>query len=327
MGRVYGAFAPLSTVSVRRGYSAAMGRAARAYVSLALALSLASPPALAQRAGGKPTGGASSLQSAPADVETAEQLYAKLDYDGANAVAERVVKKTGLTHDQLLRAYRVLAVTCAILDREEQARDAFLQLLTYEPDYQADPNLGPKVNTPFMEARGSFRSLSSKPGIEVSASVSTSGGTLRVTTRDPTRIVKRVNVGYRWTSSGEYSISQINPGEVVVAVEVAAPPAGRTRLDFYVQALDERDNAVLEAGNPSVPKSAFAEAGASSGAARGSGKAEGGSVFSSPIFWIATGLAVLGGGAAAAYFAFRPQDPPTRASLSPVIVCGSDRCN
>jgi hypothetical protein len=155
--------------------------------------------------------------------------------------------------------------------------------------------------------------------------VSTNGGTLRVTTRDPTRIVKRVNIGYRWTSSGEYSISQINPGEVVVAVEVAAPPPGRTRLDFYVQALDERENAVLEAGNPSVPKSAFAEAGVAGGPAKG-GKAEGGSVFSSPFFWLAAGAVLVGGGTAA-YFVLRPQDPPTRAALSPVILCGTERCN
>ena len=305
-----------------------MGGGARVLIATALAATVlvSSGPAQAQRANGspaRPAGGATSLQAAPAEVETAEQMYAKLDYEGANAVSERVVKRSGLSHDQLVRAYRVLAVTYAVLDKEELARDAFLQLLTYESDYQADPNLGPKVNTPFMEARGSFRSLSAKPGIEVAANVSTNGGTLRVTTRDPTRIVKRVNVGYRWTSSGEYSISQINPGEVVVAVEVAAPPPGRTRLDFYVQALDDRENAVLEAGNPSVPKSAFAEAGA---AATPRAKPEGGSIFSSPIFWIATGVVLIGGGTAA-YFAFRPQDPPTRATLAPVILCGTERCN
>lgn len=294
-----------------------------ALVALVLAGSLVSAPAVAQRA--KPTPG-STLQSAPADVETAEQLYAKLDYEQANAVAERVVKKNGLTHDQLVRAYRVLAVTYAVLDKEEQARDAFLQLLTYDADYQADPNLGPKVNTPFMEARGSFRSLPTKPGIDVSASVSTNGGTLRVTTRDPTRLVKKVNVGYRWTSSGEYSVSQINPGEAV-AVEVGAAPATRTRLDFYVQALDERDNAVLEAGNPNVPKSAFAEAGASRGGGGGNGgKSEGGSVFSSPIFWTFVGVAAIGGGTAL-FFALRPNDPPSSAQLSPIIRCGGDRCN
>jgi hypothetical protein len=282
-------------------------------------VAISASPAFAQRT--KPTQGL----SAPADVETAEQLYAKLDYEQANAVAERVVKKNGLSHDQLVRAYRVLAVTYAVLDKEEAARDAFLQLLTYDADYQADPNLGPKVNTPFMEARGSFRSLPTKPGIEVVAAVSTSGGTLRVTTRDPTRIVKKVNVGYRWTSSGEYTVAPITPGEAV-AVEVAAAPANRTRLDYYVQALDERENAVLEAGNPNVPKSAFAEAGGGDKGGGGKGGKESGSILSSPFFWIFAGAAVAGGGTAL-FFALRPSDPPTKAALSPVIACGEARCN
>ena len=260
--------------------------------------------------------------SAPADVETAEQYYAKLDYETANAVAERVVKQRGLTHDQLVRAYRVLAVTYAILDKEEQARDAFLQLMTYEPDYEVDRNLGPKVSTPYTEARGSFRSLPTKPAIEVSATIQTSGGTLRVTTRDPTRVVKKVVVGYRWTSSGEFVTSQIGSGDGV-AVEVAAAPAGRTRLDFYAQALDDRDNAVLEAGNPQIPKSAFA---AADGGGGGGKKSEGGSIFGSPVFWVIASAAVIGGGTAL-FFAVRPQDPPTKATLSPVIVCGNDRCN
>ena len=263
--------------------------------------------------------------SAPADVDTAEALYAKLDYDGANAVAERVVRQKGLTHDHLVRAYRVLAVTYAVLDKEEEAQKAFLQLLTYDPDYQVDPNLGPKVNTPFVEARGSFRSLPSKPGIEVSATLQTTGGTLRVTTRDPTKMVRKVIVGYRWTSSGEYATSQIASGDAV-SVEVAAAPAGRTRLDFYAQALDDRDNAVLEAGNPQVPKSAFAEAGSISGGGKGKGGEGGGSILASPIFWIVAGAAVAGGGTAL-FLALRPQDPPTKASLSPVMQCGTDRCN
>jgi hypothetical protein len=315
------------STGAREAYPLHMGRGSRGRAGLAFVVAasfvVASVPCSAVAQRGKP---ASAVQAPPADVETAEALYAKLDYEQASSVAERVVKKSGLTHDQLVRAYRVLAVTYAVLDKEEQARDAFLQLLTYDADFQADPNLGPKVNTPFMEARGSFRSLPTKPGIDVSASVSTNGGTLRVTTRDPTRMVKKVNVGYRWTSSGEYAVSQINPGEAV-AVEVGAAPAGRTRLDFYVQALDERENAVLEAGNPNVPKSAFAESGGGGGRSGGKDvKPEGGSVFSSPVFWVLTSAAVIGGGAAL-FFVLRPQDPPTSASLSPVIRCGVDRCN
>ncbi len=257
----------------------------------------------------------------PADVETVESLYAKLDYENATLVAERVLKQKGLSHDQLVRTYRVLAVTYAILDKEEQSRDAFVQLLVYDPEYQVDPNLGPKVNTPFVEARGVYRSLASKPGIEVAANVRSDGGTLRVTTRDPTRVVKKVVVGYRWTSSGEYKTQQVQAGDAVV--EVAVAPTGRTRLDFYAQALDANDNAVLEAGNPSVPKSAFIEAAPTVAPPRK--EESSGGILSSPVFWLVTGAVVVGGGTAA-FFAFRPQDPPDRADLGPILFCGTNRC-
>jgi hypothetical protein len=291
------------------------GAAVLLAASLAAAQALAAPP--------KPAAPSANGLSAPADVDTAEALYAKLDYDGANSVAERVVKQRGLSHDQLVRAYRVLAVTYAVLDKDDDAQKAFFQLLVYDPDYQVDPNLGPKVTQPFMNARGTFRVLPSKPGLEVSAAVQTTGGTLKVTTRDPTKIVKKVVVGYRWTSSGDYTTAQLSSGEG--NVEIGAAPGGRTRLDFYAQALDDHDNAVLEAGSPQVPKSAFAEAG-SRGGGGGGKKDEGGSIFASPIFWIVAGAAVVGGGTAL-FFAVRPQDPPTKASLAPVIQCGTDRCN
>ncbi len=260
----------------------------------------------------------------PTDVETAEQLYAKLDYDKANEVAALVIKQKNLTHDQLVRAYKIYAVTNAILDKEEAARDAFLQLLIFDPEYTVDTNLGPKVSTPFVEARGQYRSLPSKPGMEVVANVRADGGQLRVTTRDPTRLAKKVTVGYRWTSSGEYNVSQLGTGEGTV--EVAEAPPGRTRLDFYAQALDERDNAVFEAGSPAVPKSTFVEAGAKPVASGTTPVADkGGSIFSSPFFWVFAGAAVAGGGTAL-FFALRPNDPPTQASFSPVIRCGADLC-
>lgn len=284
----------------------------------ALALVLSSP-ALAQPKGGK------ARVEAPAEVESAEQLYVKLDYDKAHEVAERVIEQRNLTHDELVRAYRVLAVTSAILDKEEQAQGAFLHLLVFDPDYTVDPNLGPKVSAPFIEARGQFRSLPTKPGVDVVANVRSDGGKLRVTIRNPTRIAKKVAVGYRWTSSGEYTVSTLPVSDA--AVEVAPAIDGRTRLDFYALALDERDNAVFEAGNPQVPKSAFVEATVrlgGSGAGDGTDK-RGGSIFSSPVFWIIAG-GVVAGGATAAFFALRPEDPATRASLSPQIRCGVEPC-
>jgi hypothetical protein len=277
-------------------------------VVLTLTLLLVAPNAVAQRG---------------RDVDTAEQLYTKLDYDKANEVAERVIKGRSLTHDQLVRAYRILAVTYAILDKEELARDAFLHLLVFDPDYTVDPNLGPKVSTPFVEARGQFRSLPSKPGIDIVPNVRSEGGQLRVTTRDPTHIAKKVTVGFRWTSSDEYTTSQLPIGDATV--EVAAAPPGRTRLDFYATAIDEHDHAVFEAGSPQSPKINFIEAGPRPSGGTREPESRGGSIFASPLFWIVTGAVVVGGGTAL-FFALRPNDPATSASLTPVLRCGAEPC-
>jgi hypothetical protein len=256
----------------------------------------------------------------PAEVEVAEQLYAKLDYDGANSVAERVTKLRALSHDQLVRVYKVLAVTSAILDKEEQAKEAFKLLLTYDPEYQVDENLGPRVSTPFVEAKGFWRNQAMKPGLEVQLSVRVQeGGTLRVTTRDPTKIVKKLNMGYRWGATGEYTTSSLTVGDSVITQIVPGPP-GRTRVDYWVQALDERDNVAMEVGQPAVPKTFFAEASKGAG-----GGTKGGFVGSTP-FWIGLGGAAVAGGAVAGFFLLRPKDPPTAAVVTPSLVCGAEKC-
>jgi len=262
-----------------------------------------------------------AAKPAPAsqDVELAEQLYAKLDFEQANTVADRALKQRGLTHDQLVRATKVLALTHAVLDHEEQSRDAFIQLLAYDADFQLDQNLGPKVSAPFLEARGFWRAQSQKPGISTTTLLRTNEtGSLKIVTRDPTHLVKKLTVGYRWASSGEFTVVPANVGEGS-SVDVPAPPTGKTRLDYFVQAADDRDDIVFENGSPQVPKSAFAEGGALVATSKGS------SVFASPIFWIAAGV-VVAGGATAAYFATRPGEP-TSATLRAVPFCGTERCN
>ena len=67
--------------------------------------------------------GLACLEAAPAraadprvqqDLEQAEQALVNLDYEGANKAAARVVQQRGLSHEQLVRAYRVLGVTDAV---------------------------------------------------------------------------------------------------------------------------------------------------------------------------------------------------------------------
>lgn len=253
----------------------------------------------------------------PATVDAAEQAYAKLDYQTANAVAQALAGQHGLTHDSLVRAYRVLALTHAILDHSDLARDAFIALLAYSPDYQLDPNLGPKVEGPFFEARGFWRAEAARPGIELSPSVRYGEkGAVKVTTRDPGHMVKAVRAGTRWGSSGEYLVRTVAVGDAV-STDVPAGPPGATRLEYWASAVDDREDVVFEAGTPEAPRFLVVDVGANKPHAT----TPSGSLLSKPIFWLVTGAVVIGG-AAAVFLATRP-GTATSTTLSPTIRCGN----
>jgi hypothetical protein len=279
------------------------------------------------------TGAVGAARAAPpakataADVEAAEQQYSNMNYDDAYKIADRVIRQVrGLSHDQLVRVYRVYALTSAVLDKEDTAREAFVLLLTYNPDFQADPNLGPRVTTPFVEARGFWRAQQLKPGIDVTATLRQGEpAALRVSTRDPTHIVRKVTVGFRWDPNAEFSTRNVAAADAV-PVDLPPAPPNQTKLDYYALALDERDNVVFESGNTTSPKSAIAmerPPPAIAGSTTEKPPASS-SVFSSPVFWIVTGVVVVGG-ATAIVLATRKQDeeflPPTSATFSP-RVCG-----
>ncbi len=298
-------------------------RSARA-LAVAIAIThawLAGTPAAAAPTA---TSGAETSASTPADVDSAEDLYAKLDYEHANEAAKRALDKGGLSHDDVVRTYRVLAITNAILGSSDASRDAFFELLTCEPTFEVDTSLGPKVTAPFSEAKGRFRSLLTVPGIDVSTSIDTAGGTLKITARNPTRVAKRVVVGYRWGASGAY-VTETAASDTTTNIDVAAAPTGRSRLDYYATALDAKGNVVFETGNTRAPKSFFAEEHRAAGAAKGKKGDDEGSFIGSTAFWLLAGAVVAGGGTAL-YFGLRPSDPPTSASLLPILTCGTDRC-
>jgi hypothetical protein len=255
------------------------------------------------------------------DLATAEKFYGDLDYDHANLVAARILDGKGLSHSELLRALRVLALTDAALGHEDQAREEFIQLLTYSADFQVDPNLGPRVTAPFLEARGYWRSQAEKPGIDVLATVHADGpGTLRVTTRDPSHIVKSGTVGFRWGSSVPYTTAPLTvSGGDGILFEVPERPANVARLDYYAQVLDDHGNAVMEVGNPTSPKSAIVDI---PKAAAGSAAGEKKTIFSSPIFWTVAGVIVAGAAATTSYLLLKPKNP-SGATLTGKAVCGS----
>lgn len=265
------------------------------------------------------------------DVAAAEAAYGQLSYEDAVRRAELLSKRKGLSHDQLVRVYRILAISRASLGDDEKAREAFVLLLTYEPDTTIDKSFGPKVQQPYQEARGYWRQQPAKPGVEATVSALRQGSTatLRATPRDPTHTVHDLVIAYRFGAKGTFEVKTLPAGAQSVDFTV---PAGESRLDYYVQARDANESIVFEVGSAQAPKTALVEAKAVvDPGARGREGTASKSIFASPIFWIATG-AVVAAGAVGTYFIAtsgktrEEQLPPNRSGISPIIFCGAERC-
>jgi hypothetical protein len=305
-----------SVVRSSHGAARASAGARRLVVGVvgALAIAAASAPTVAHAG--------TSTQ----EIETAETAYVNLDYGEANRIVDGIVKRRGLTHDELVRAYRVLALSSAVLEKPAVAKAAFIQLLTYDPSFHLDANLAPRVQAPFFEALGYWRAQSGKPGVEAVASVRAStGGTLRVVTRDPTHVTRRVIVGYRW-NPGVWIATDVNPDEVTF--EIPAAPPGSSRFDYYVQALDGREDEVFVLGSAAVPKVVVVDARDVPPIVVAS---EGHSVFKSPVFWTITGIVVAGAATTAVILlAHRREEiidkPATTGNLTPALTCKGGPC-
>lgn len=277
--------------------------------------------------------GAYADQANEAEIEVAERAYLSLDYAVAIDHVDRAIEHGALTHSALVRAYRVAAVSHAALEQFGPAKEAFRKLLMIDPDYDLDRGLSPKIQMPYAEARGEWRAELEHPGMEVAPVVAPGeAGTLRITTRGFAGLVKHVVTGYRWGSMGQ-AVERSDAPQERIDAPLAAPPPGTSRLDFWVQAKDDREDVLFEVGSPATPKTTFLSPGPAVEARSGLPPTPGeapprrGGLFSSPVFWTIASVVVVGAGAAT-YFVLSKGN--SSASLTPRLACGnspSDSCN
>ncbi len=265
-----------------------------------------------------------ALATPEGDLASAENAYAALDYPAASTKADEVLAQRGLSHDVLVRATRVAALSHAALGHSDKAKEYFTLLLGYDPDFKVDSKLGPRFNEPFAEARGYWQAQGRRPSMEVQAVMQYGqAGQIRVVTVDPMNNIKRVAVGYRWAPARDYTNVTVEPG--TRSIDVPANPSGAGRLDYWVRAMDSKDNAVFEEGSPDGPKTVIVNEPATRGG--GGTTEEKKSFFGSGLFFVATGV-VLAGAAVGGYFLLRPTEytPAGTGRTSFGAACGASRC-
>ncbi|MDF2696437.1 MAG: hypothetical protein K0S65_4820 [Labilithrix sp.] len=256
------------------------------------------------------------------DLAAAENAYAGLDFPTALTSAESVLAQRDLSHDVLTRATRVAALSHAALGHAEQAKQQFILLLEYDADFKLDSKLGPRFTEPFAEARGYWHAQGRKSGMDVQVVVQWGQeGEIRVVTRDPLGVVKKIAAGYRWAPKQTYTTAEVDTSGK--GIRVPANPEGSTRFEYWVRALDTKNNAVFEDGTPETPQIRTV-----SEPVREASQQPKRSIFASPLFYIIGG-GVLASAAVGSYFAFRPteyQAPSTGRGVFGAS-CGGVRCD
>lgn len=271
------------------------------------------------------TAASAALAAPEADLAAAENSYAALDYATALSSAEAVLAQPRLGHDVLTRATRVSALSHAALGHADKAKEQFVLMLEYDPDFKVDSKLGPRFSEPFSEARGYWQAQGRKAGMDVQVVVQYGQpGDIRVKTTDPLGVVKRVNAGWRWAPKRDYTTVEIDPSGSK-SVEVGANPEGSTRLEYWVRGVDAKGNAVFESGTPDAPQLTTVNEPQAAGAA---GPEKKKSFFTNPVVLAVTGV-VVAGAAVGLYFAFRPTDYQTPSTARGVLGagCGGSRCD
>jgi hypothetical protein len=271
---------------------------------------------------------AASVDDARTLLERAENAYGMLECESALASAEALSARGGLPHDVLVRMARLLTLANAALDRDGAAREAAVRLYAYDPTFRIDSELSPKLRTPVLEARLFWRDQPALPGIEaVVKASSTQPSPVSVKLRDPLHFVARVEVRYRWGQDARFTLLPAGKGERVTFT-VPEPPPGELRLDYFVRALDDKENVVLELGTEEAPRSAVALPPLVP--ARSREGERGRSLIASPVFWTIAG-AVVAGSATGIYLATRPAEvsvaPTSVVRLGGGVGCGGQSCN
>lgn len=256
----------------------------------------------------------------------AEKLYGELDFSGAARAAEAALAGGGLSKEQVVRSYRLLAIARSALDDASGARAAFVTLLGVEPAFVVDANLGPRVTSPFEEAKAFWATQQGRPTLAASASAKPGGpGVIRISVRNPLGFFKDVRAGHRLRGTQAFTMTSVPPGDTSIPIEATQKAA---MLEYFVVGLDAQNNVLAASGTEASPQTLFIDAPPPPkppALPPRRAPEQRNSVFASGWFWGVVGVVVLGG-AAVGYAATRPPQPPTSALAAGQIWCGAGPC-
>jgi tetratricopeptide (TPR) repeat protein len=189
-------------------------------------------------------------------LSEARQKLENLDFPGALEASERALESPQAGPAELADAYRIKGLSLSAQDRKKESLDAFIKLLSIDPDFQISADISPKLSAPFHQALVKARDFVSITLVHSPAGPRKNPQLKELSVNlvsDPHSLVKQLRACYR-TGLGPWSRSP--------TVEVSGPgsfslplPEGASSKDvqYYFEALTAAGGVLARAGSRDQP--------------------------------------------------------------------------
>lgn len=242
-------------------------------------------------------------QGGPDLLASAEAAYSEVDFERARAAASEAISTGGLSPTELVRAYQLVGVSASALGDASAAREAFVQMVSIDPDAHLDDTVPPRLRAPFLEARGQVSGRSGRLSAEVQ--LARAYGALRIALTDPFDLVVTVRLHARVEGQVEFTTSEHDPEPEIMARESGASSADR--MEYWLEALDAHGNQVLLVGTEYEPRVVGRIAAVAAGEGTTPVDSGGPGILGEPVFWIIVGAVVAVGAGIGIGFAIDSQ--------------------
>ncbi|HVE87748.1 MAG TPA: hypothetical protein VND93_33050 [Myxococcales bacterium] len=198
------------------------------------------------------------------ELSTAEQMIENGDYeDAVRTLADRLDHGADLSEDEMLEIYRLLGLAHLSLGNEEQARDAYRQLLQARPDFKLPRETPPKLQKLYARILEDIRRKRVRPvSIQPEALPDAPAGQ-PVTARarvDELPLGARPRLYFRRAGAEAFSAVDFvkkSPGAYEAVVPAYALPAEprQYELEYYVEVADAAQRRLAGRGDAFNPLS------------------------------------------------------------------------
>jgi hypothetical protein len=189
-------------------------------------------------------------------LSEARQKLEDLDFPGALVAAERALESPQAGPAELVDAYRIKGLSLSAQDQKKESLDAFIKLLSIDPDFKISADVSPKLSAPFQQALVKARDFIPISLVHSPAGPHKNPKLKELTVNlasDPHSLVKRLRACYR-TSSGPWSrtppIEISKPDSYTLPLPGAAP---LKNVQYYFEALTAAGGVLARAGSREEP--------------------------------------------------------------------------